>query len=396
MARRRRLAGTLAAASRPLRLCAAAALACRLALPACALLRLPALACATRGFCPARRLTASPSSWPTFLRHRLLTGRLAAFGRGLSFFALSVLLSSGLPFPRRRAERPIGDRARRRGRRRSRGGAGGGAGGRLRRAAAFFGADFFFAAACFFGADFLPRLSSRASSPFLPPSSARTSSHLLLFQRGVSSPSSSLFDFFAFFLRAAMMILLTVHRATILRRSRAVEKPSASATARILRRDRNSSRLIHTTRTCASASGTGPPCAQSSSSTVCTTGIAVAGAIWVMQPMLPVAITSAPVASMFATLRSRSARGDVGLHDVVGSGRAAAQMRLGDVAHLEAGACQQVLGLPHDFLPVLERAGGLVGDLEAARTRRRAEVERREILAKCPARAPTRARPSSA
>src|ERR1043165_2920167 len=60
-------------------------------------------------------------------------------------------------------------------------------------------------------------------------------------------------------------------------------------------------------RTCASACGTGPPYAQSMSSTVCTIGMPVAPASWVMQPILPVAITSAPVRSRFAALRSRSA-----------------------------------------------------------------------------------------
>src|SRR5438445_5443006 len=60
-------------------------------------------------------------------------------------------------------------------------------------------------------------------------------------------------------------------------------------------------------RTPAIAAGIGPPYAQSRSSTVCAIGMAVAGASCVMQPILPVAITSAPVRSMFATFRSRRA-----------------------------------------------------------------------------------------
>jgi hypothetical protein len=50
-------------------------------------------------------------------------------------------------------------------------------------------------------------------------------------------------------------------------------------------------------------SGGGPPVAQSISSTVCTTGIAVPEAIWAMQPMLPAAITSGAVFSMLPILR---------------------------------------------------------------------------------------------
>ena len=55
----------------------------------------------------------------------------------------------------------------------------------------------------------------------------------------------------------------------------------------------------------ASGAGTGPPVAQSISSTVCTTGMAVPPAIWVMQPILPAAITSGLSVSILATLRAR-------------------------------------------------------------------------------------------
>ena len=49
-------------------------------------------------------------------------------------------------------------------------------------------------------------------------------------------------------------------------------------------------------------------------------------------------------------------------------------MRLRNLTHLEPGIRQQVLGLLMDFLPMLERAGGLVGDRQAAIGGRRAEV----------------------
>ena len=54
----------------------------------------------------------------------------------------------------------------------------------------------------------------------------------------------------------------------------------------------------------ASADGAGPPVAQSRSSTVCTTGTIMRVAIWVAQPMLPVATTSGARRSMLAALRS--------------------------------------------------------------------------------------------
>ena len=76
----------------------------------------------------------------------------------------------------------------------------------------------------------------------------------------------------------------------------------------------------------------GPPVAQSSSSTVCTTGIAVPDAICVMQPILPVAIRSGAVALDVGDLAVAQPRGDLRLQHVVGAGRAAAEMRLRHVA----------------------------------------------------------------
>jgi hypothetical protein len=76
----------------------------------------------------------------------------------------------------------------------------------------------------------------------------------------------------------------------------------------------------------------------------------VPDAIWVMQPMLPVAIASGRVRSMLATFRSRAAR-DLGLEQVVGAGRAAADVALGHVADGEAGLGEQALGLAHDRWP---------------------------------------------
>src|SRR3546814_15568196 len=63
----------------------------------------------------------------------------------------------------------------------------------------------------------------------------------------------------------------------------------------------------------ASAGGFGPPVAQSSSSTVCSTGVPAPDAIWVMQPTLPVATATAAVRSMFAPLRSRRRVAPAGL-----------------------------------------------------------------------------------
>src|SRR5271170_1075171 len=57
----------------------------------------------------------------------------------------------------------------------------------------------------------------------------------------------------------------------------------------------------------ASPVGAGPPLAQSSNSTVCTTGVAVAEPICSMQPMFPAAMTSGLTRAMLAILRSRNA-----------------------------------------------------------------------------------------
>ncbi len=111
--------------------------------------------------------------------------------------------------------------------------------------------------------------------------------------------------------------------------------------------------------------GGGPPCAQSSSSTVWTIGIDVPPAICVMQPMLPVAMTSGRTLSMLADLAVAQAAGDLRLQDVVGAGRAAADVALGHVAHGEAGVGEQRLRLLADLLAVLHRAGGVVGDRQA-------------------------------
>jgi len=95
--------------------------------------------------------------------------------------------------------------------------------------AAFFGAVLFFGAAfflaAFFGADFFFTPDRFITFLF---SAADFFAFLVL-------------DFFPFFLRAAMMILLTVHRATILRRSRTVEKPQRPRPTCILRMRRDSS-----------------------------------------------------------------------------------------------------------------------------------------------------------
>ena len=74
------------------------------------------------------------------------------------------------------------------------------------------------------------------------------------------------------------------------------------------------------------ASGTGPPVAQSSSSTVCTIGICVPVAIWVMQPILPVAINVGLGRLDILHLALPQRRGNLRLQDVVGAGRAATEM----------------------------------------------------------------------
>ena len=108
---------------------------------------------------------------------------------------------------------------------------------------------------------------------------------------------------------------------------------------------------------------------------MCTTGVAVAEPIWVRQPMLPAAITSGLTRAMLATLRSRKALAIVGLQDVVSAGRAAAEMRFGDRADVEAGPLKERPRRVNDLLGVLERAGGVIGDGNAARSLE-LEVER--------------------
>ncbi len=70
-----------------------------------------------------------------------------------------------------------------------------------------------------------------------------------------------------------------------------------------------------------------------------------------MQPMLPVATSAAPVASMFFTLRSQQLRGNLRLHDVVGAGRAAAADALARLLHGEAGLCRSSFGWRVIFWP---------------------------------------------
>jgi hypothetical protein len=59
-------------------------------------------------------------------------------------------------------------------------------------------------------------------------------------------------------------------------------------------------------------------------------------------------------------------RGQFRLQNVVGAGRAAAQVALGNLHHREAGAAQQLLRLVLDLLAVLHGAGGVIGQTQAA------------------------------
>src|ERR671918_2639549 len=54
--------------------------------------------------------------------------------------------------------------------------------------------------------------------------------------------------------------------------------------------------------------------------------------------------------------------GELGLEQVVGAGRAAADMALGDVLDREPRGLQQILGQGRDLLAVLHRARGMVRD----------------------------------
>ena len=90
----------------------------------------------------------------------------------------------------------------------------------------------------------------------------------------------------------------------------------------------------------------------------------VPDAICVMQPMLPVAITSGATDFDVPDLSVAQPRGDLRLQDVVGAGGAAADVALRNVAHLEAGVLQKRLRQRRDPLAVLQRAGGMIGDDE--------------------------------
>ena len=125
----------------------------------------------------------------------------------------------------------------------------------LRGAALFLGADFFF------GADFFAVFLAAPLAAFLAFLGAafRAAFFAVFFEdflaaivlRGAAFLAFFLdldaFDFFAFDLRAAMMILLTGLRAAILRRSRANEKPLNATALSILREWCDSSRVIHIT-----------------------------------------------------------------------------------------------------------------------------------------------------
>ena len=78
---------------------------------------------------------------------------------------------------------------------------------------------------------------------------------------------------------------------------------------------------------------------------------------------------------MLASLRSRSAVGQLRLQHVVGAGRAAAEMRLGDVDRLEPGRGEQRLRLAVQLLAVLQRAGRVIGDPHSPAFARRPQAE---------------------
>ena len=76
--------------------------------------------------------------------------------------------------------------------------------------------------------------------------------------------------------------------------------------------------------------------------------------------------------------------GDVGLQDIVGSGRSAAQMGLARGAYAVSGAREQALGGVGHLLAVLEGAGGVVGDGEPASALGERQVDPVEELADVP------------
>ena len=82
--------------------------------------------------------------------------------------------------------------------------------------------------------------------------------------------------------------------------------------------------------------GRGPPLAQSRSSTVCTTGTSVPLAICAIQPMLPVGDDLGLQAFDVGDLARLQLPGQARLEDVVGAGRAAADVAFRHVEHLKA------------------------------------------------------------
>ena len=88
--------------------------------------------------------------------------------------------------------------------------------------------------------------------------------------------------------------------------------------------------------------------------------------ICVMQPMLPVAMACGARRLDVGDLAVAQLRGDLRLEDVVGAGRAAAEMAFRHVHDGEAGAAQQLLRLGLDLLAMLHGAGGMIGELQAA------------------------------
>ena len=99
-----------------------------------------------------------------------------------------------------------------------------------------------------------------------------------------------------------------------------------------------------------------------------------------MQPMLPVATTSGRTLLDVGDLAVAQLGGDRRLQDVVGAGRAAAQVALGDLHHREAGVAQQLARLVDDALAVLHRAGRVIGDAQRRPALGRAHVVAAEEL----------------
>ena len=96
-----------------------------------------------------------------------------------------------------------------------------------------------------------------------------------------------------------------------------------------------------------------------------------------MQPILAVTITSGSTLAILASLRSRNLPGELRLEQIVGAGRAAAEMTLGNLEDVEAGLLQQRERQGVELLAVLERAGGVIGDAQAGPHHRRDKPDRR-------------------